>query len=180
MSEKLLINKEINELEEQLIILKNKLKEIELKETQIFNYIEPTAYNLFLYADRYSVENNSKNDFDIGVQNKMVGDGNIRRKINSASFCRFKENNISKISFVGYIENINELQPWEDKGGKKWKNYNIYNRGNMTKVRSVKEFCETYKVSEKEISGYNLCGIIGNKHKNIFHKSILDGYWKNE
>jgi hypothetical protein len=144
-----------------------------------FIFIEPTGYNLFLYTDLHSAKNNSKYDFEIGILKKMVGDGKSARNINSATFCRFKENGVSKIAFLGYIESINTTQPWHEKGGKKWKNYNIYNRGNLIKVKTVDEFCEKYNLKKKDITGYNLCGRIGNKHLHIFRESIIDGFWKN-
>ena len=166
---------ELDEIKNMLKILQERLTSLEEKlKLETFNYIEPTGYNLFLYVDSHSVEKNSKKDYDIGVEKKMVGDGKLIRKNNSATFCRFKDNNVSKIAFVGYIESINNSQPWFEKGngGKIWKNYNVYNRGNMSKIRTIKEFCNDYKIPESEISGYNLCGVIGDKHKNISNKKI--------
>lgn len=121
------------------------------------------------YNNEYSVDHSSKEDYEIGKRNHLIGSGKYIGK-DKHVFIIFKDNDKDYVGYAGLSgEKVND-QPWEDRGGKKWKA--VYKSNRHSKPVDLNRLCDTLNIDKKIFTTSKQFGHVRSDYYEDFEKVL--------
>ena len=131
--------------------------------------IKMNKFFVLFYNNEYSVDGSSKKDYEIGKKKHLIGAGKYIGK-DKHVFIIFNHNNKDYIGYAGLSGERVQDQPWEEKGGKKWKA--VYKSNMHSKPVILNNLCKNVDVDKKIFIESKRIGHVKHQHTTEFEKVL--------
>jgi hypothetical protein len=103
---------------------------------------------VYSYPDKYSIDQNPENNWNIGKQYNLVGN-NIAAGLKDNTWVVLKTKETYTLGFTGkLIRKETQLQPWKNyPGGKQWKH--IYECSHYLWLGNLSDFCDQHHLDKQ-------------------------------